>query len=306
MIQYIYSYFDKIRNRKIRRFGTLIVRTLVNIILPIYYRLSATPFLREQKKHSLVISLTSFPARINKVWIVIESLLRQTMQADRIILYLSENDFPNKEDELPYALKRLKKYGLEIVFVEGNLRSHKKWFYVFQDFRNEYVITADDDIIYPTDMIKLLWEAHQKNPKMVIARYAKQIRFTSSGIAPYNTWGKVQNNPSYSISFGSGGGCLFPIRLIDKGIFAKDVFINICPNADDLWLYTFMRISNLKIYLLEGRSCSILNVQILHDSRLTTTNCGEGENDRQMACIMEYIKMKYGLTYKIFEDERNF
>lgn len=41
----------------------------------------------------IVVSLTSFPARIKKVHIVIESLLNQTIKPDKIILWLSKEQF---------------------------------------------------------------------------------------------------------------------------------------------------------------------------------------------------------------------
>ena len=303
MMQNLYTFFDRLSSPRISRIGTLCIRTLVNIIVPIYYRLSITPMLKSKQNNCLTVSLTSFPARINKVWIVIESLLRQKKKADRIVLYLSEVDFPDKT--LPKSLLRLKKKGVEIMFVEGNLRSHKKWYYAFQDYRNEYVVTADDDIVYPSNMLVDLWNAHLHFPSMGIARYAKQVMFTLSGVAPYNTWGKVKNNPSASISFGSGGGYLFPVRNLNKGIFAIDVFMEICPNADDLWLYTFMCISGMRTYLINGETCSIINIQIRHDSRLTVSNCMEGGNDLQLAGILDYIKTKYGLTIEIFKDVDN-
>jgi len=213
--------------------GMLLIRTIANIVVPLYYKLSDTPALNGKHDDCLTISLTSFPARIGKVWIGIESLLRQSLRADRIVLYLSEQDFPNKGNELPTSLLRQRKCGLEIVFVEGNLKSHKKWFYAFQDPRNEFVVTVDDDIIYPCNMIEELWKAHMSNPGMGIARYGKNVGRTPVGIAPYNTWGKVKINPSASISFGSGGGISF---LSEK-------FIRASSHGMSLWTYVLMRMT---------------------------------------------------------------
>ena len=52
----------------------------------------------------LIVSLTSFPARINTVHQVIESLLNQTKKADKIILWLAPEQFPNGEKDLPEKL----------------------------------------------------------------------------------------------------------------------------------------------------------------------------------------------------------
>lgn len=75
---------------------------------------------REQK---IIVSLTSFPKRIDTLWITIETLLRQSMKPDEIILWLAEEQF-NGIDSLPKALLEQQKRGLTIRFCD-DLRSHK-------------------------------------------------------------------------------------------------------------------------------------------------------------------------------------
>ena len=43
----------------------------------------------QKRQQKVIISLTSYPKRINTLWIVIETLLRQTMKLDEIILWLA-------------------------------------------------------------------------------------------------------------------------------------------------------------------------------------------------------------------------
>lgn len=299
----LYTFSEQFLKGKNKQLCSLCIRTLANIVLFVYYKITRTPCLKKSKGQDLLtISLTSFPVRIGRIWMVIESLLRQSKMADRIVLYLSKVDFPAEEKDLPDSLMQLVRYGLEIVFVEENLRSHKKYFYAFQDPRNEYVVTVDDDIIYPSNMIAKLWDSHIKHPNTVIARYAKSVAFTANGVAPYSAWRGVNYNPSSSLAFGSGGGTLFPVKKLTKDILLKDVFMTICPKADDLWLYTMVRVSGMKVYLVDNQICSILNVQIIHDERLQTENCGEGQNNIQFNNILCYINERYGLTYKLFEE----
>lgn len=42
-----------------------------------------------------------------------------------IVLYLSHEDFPKGKENLPETLLWFEYYGLEIKFVEDNIRSHK-------------------------------------------------------------------------------------------------------------------------------------------------------------------------------------
>ena len=55
----------------------------------------------------MVVSLTTFPLRIGKVHLTIQSILRQSRPADRILLWLSKEEFP-EEAQLPANLLRLK------------------------------------------------------------------------------------------------------------------------------------------------------------------------------------------------------
>ena len=76
----------------------------------------------------IIVSFTSYPPRIKSVHRVVESLYRQTVKADEIILYLSLDEFPKVEAELPEKLRRMiGQGGFRIAWVCGNLKSHKKY-----------------------------------------------------------------------------------------------------------------------------------------------------------------------------------
>jgi len=59
----------------------------------------------------LIVSLTTFSGRIQIVHKTIESLLNQTVKADRILLWLSEEEF--NLDDIPEILKLQEKRGLD-------------------------------------------------------------------------------------------------------------------------------------------------------------------------------------------------
>ena len=63
-----------------------------------------------QRERKIIVSLTSFPARFEKLHLVIRSLLVQTMPPDAIILYLDDD-----VEELPDSLRKLEKYGLHLL-----------------------------------------------------------------------------------------------------------------------------------------------------------------------------------------------
>ena len=80
--------------------------------------------------HKIIISLTSYPARIHLVYKVIKSLMNQQEKADEIILWLSILEFPNQTDDLPENLRcMIGENGFHIEWVKENIKSHKKYFY---------------------------------------------------------------------------------------------------------------------------------------------------------------------------------
>ena len=71
----------------------------------------------KKRKEKIIVSLTSYPKRINVVWITIETLLQQTVKPDEVILWLADSQFKEIE-ELPEELKALQKRGLTIRFCD--------------------------------------------------------------------------------------------------------------------------------------------------------------------------------------------
>lgn len=106
----------------------------------------------------VVVCMTSWVKRINNVKPVVESIMKNTIQPDRLYLNLSTEEFKNREMDLP---KDLVDYfnsdeKLIINWVEGvNTKPMKKVFPVLKYLDDDdIIITADDDILFPYDLIE--------------------------------------------------------------------------------------------------------------------------------------------------------
>ena len=55
----------------------------------------------------IIVSVTSHPARIREVVLAIRTVYRQTRQPDKVILWLGEEKFPNRYEDLPEELLQL-------------------------------------------------------------------------------------------------------------------------------------------------------------------------------------------------------
>ena len=304
----IVDFFDKIytsikgRNKfiAILRFS---VRIMSNVIIPLVFRLSSGKIVNpaDKKLHKkVVVSLTSFPARIGRIWLVIECMLRQSVLPDKIILYLAQSQFPHKQVDLPQKLKNYINNGqIEVKFVE-DLRSHKKYFYSFQEYQDSLIILVDDDIFYPSYIVKQLLAEYKKHPDAVICSRGRTVRKDKEHFLPYKEWETLKSyaGPSAAIFHTSGGGTLYDPTVFVKDLFDKKVFLSYCKFADDVWLNIHLQRSNLKIVETPGYSeiLPILN----RSNALKHHNVVDGGNDVQLNNLIRY----YDLDEKqLFEDK---
>ena len=248
-----------------------------------------------------LVSLTTFPARIEKVWLTIESILQQKHKPDAIILWLYQGEF-NGKSSLPKKLLNLEKMGLQIRFCEDNLMPHKKYFYTMQEFPNACVITVDDDMIYPSDLLGNLIEAHKKFPSVICCSVARKINNGHAAMIPYNHWNDITEttNPGYNLLAIGAGGTLFPAGSLNKELFNVDVLKKLALRADDLWLKTMSLLNNTKIVCIAG-TYSRFPVPVIqkNNQRLMDGNIGQGQNDNVLNELLQY----YHIPVSAFESQ---
>ena len=195
-------------------------------------------------KKDITISLTSYPARIKTVHKTIETLLKQTIPANRIVLWLAPEQFPNKENDLPRPLLELKNKGLIINWYH-DICSYKKIIPALKEYPNSFIVTADDDLIYDKFWLEDLLFCHAIDPNTIWIHRGKKITFKNGGIIPYKKWKFSQHKEKKSILTlpNSGAGVLYPPNCFHKDIFSEDVIAPLIVLA----IYIVLRISCLLI-----------------------------------------------------------
>ena len=182
--------------------------------------------------NKIVVSLTTYNKRIHSINKVIESLNKQSVKPDVIVLYLYSKEFESID------LNINKQDNLVVKFVDENLKGHKKYFYAFQEYKDDIVITLDDDVYYHKDTIKKLLEFHKKYPKCVVANRTRFITMRDCEIEDYYRWEKnfPENYPSMLL-IGTGVlGILYPPHTFNEQIFDKENLIKYALDNDDMWL----------------------------------------------------------------------
>lgn len=185
------------------------------------------------KDNSLpIISLTSYPQRINTLWMVIDSIYYQTLLPQKIVLVLTKEEFPDGLVSLPYSIKRYLNKGLEIVFTDYNLRPHNKYYYSLKHIKENDVITVDDDLLYWPNTIELLYDIKKTHPDCICANRATQV-YEKDGHLSFRP---KYNSKGHSFIARGTGGVLYPPMFRPESLFDQEMIKRLSLNTDDNWL----------------------------------------------------------------------
>lgn len=269
-----------------------LVRACANRSLPVY--LAKTRLDVQKKTDSVIVSFTSFPARIDNVWQVVECMFRQTVQPAKILLWLSKEQFPTLES-VPLSLRERENDIFEIRMVEGDIRSHKKYYYVSKEYPDSLIFLIDDDIYYPIDILERTLKARKEYPDSVICNYGSHIRYNPDGsLKPYNLW-EPENGQSDAndLFFGSGGGTLLCPSELHSDLTNIEIARLLAPFADDVWLNSMVKLAGKPICMLKNGP--ILPIREPRNKVLWTSNVEEGGNDNQILAVRNYYIGTYSI-----------
>lgn len=280
------------------RIVRFLVMVIANSLLPVCFFLSPS-----KKKHScqdnnqIIVSLTSYPARINKVWLTIETLLRQSRKPSKIILWLSRNQFPGELKDLPKQLIRQMKRGLEIQFVEGNIRSHKKYYYVFRRYPQIPVFLIDDDILYPSNILSNSYQLFEKNRDCVVANFGFRYRWNLDNQYLDIVRDDLSPDEKTNAFFGSGGGTLLIPDSMASLLDPVGELMAMCPTADDIYLNGLARVANKPVMFASNNP--LLTI-IEKGATLLSENGSIGSvssrNAAQLRSFVSHCLSKYGIN----------
>ncbi len=281
---------------QMRRMARLTIKVLSNTLLPLTYKLCKPSGTDMRETIPVVVSLTSFPVRIGRIWIVIESILRQTVRPNRIILWLSREQFPNEEKDLPQNLLDQHCRGLDIRFVDGDIRSYKKFYYLIKEFQDILALTIDDDLLFPSYYLNNIYECYLRHPGKVIASFGfRYVWDDSFGYIKYIPQQIQPDESGHNLFLGTGGGTLFNTSWL-KNIDELDVILDLCPTADDIYFNSLIKRNGLAITFY--KNAPLLSITSENSSKLVDYNGDitdpDSVNGMQLKNIVNYCIDKFG------------
>lgn len=262
----------------------------------------------QKRERQIIVSLTSYPDRMYELKYTLYSLLHQTLKPDQIILWLAEEQFPNKEADIAPSLLALQENGLSIMWCE-DIRSYKKLVPALERFPEEIIVTADDDFYYPENWLELLYHSYLENPDCINCHRAHRVQVAGNRFAPYNSWPKKvsEEQPVYQVFPTNGGGTLFPPHKLHQDILRRDYFMEIAPNADDIWFWAMCLLKGTKIKVVKDgiKQPAAINwsreLGMTDETTLYQSNGAQRQND----VYLDRILTRYPELLTILQEEEH-
>lgn len=247
---------------------------------------------RYYDKGEVICSMTTIPERLPILHHSILSILHQTIRPNKVVVYLGVELF--KEHQLTKELEELERYGVEYRFV-SDVRVHTKYYYAFQEFRDKYVMTFDDDQLYRKDLLENLLKMSEIYNQHVICARAHGIQGSVDGnYSAYSNWSweTYKKGPTHVVLPTGVGGVLYRPNIFSEKLFEKELFLKLSPNADDLWLKAVELYSGIPTVMVPLKLSSV-NVDNSQQISLQSINVHQNRNDEYWMNLTEYFGINY-------------
>lgn len=282
---------------KIKKSLSSFLNYIRRIILPIFLSIKVNVlfFLKKNNKkvnhgltNELILSLTSYPSRFKTLHLTLKCLLLQDMSVDKIILWIEDKHF----SFLPRDVLNLKQYGLEIRTTKEDIKSYIKIIPTLRNYPTANIVTVDDDLYYPRNMISSLILKQRSKPNHVIANRTHLMKFHDNGtLKSYNDWDEetFDENNLFNNFFTTGAGVLFPPSCFHEDVAKSNLFKKLAPNADDVWLNWMLYICKYPVFV-SGNKFELIEWHGTQTISLKQTNTIENtyNNDSQIMNMINH------------------
>lgn len=242
----------------------------------------------------LIVSLTSYGNKLNSVYLTVESLLNQTLKPNRIILWLDQERYTDRNN-IPLSLQKQEERGLEIALCK-DVRSYTKLVPALLKYPDSIIITTDDDMIYPIDFVERLFRAYQRNPKKIYCYRGHYLMFNSDGTPkPYLEWVNkgAKGSDIYNVPTGVSG-VIYPPHCYHEDMLNDELFLKLCPHADDVWFKVMTYLKGTVCEKIDSFNYDKLFVPLDVDNStsLQNINVVNGGNDEQIRKVFKYYNIR--------------
>lgn len=260
----------------------------------------------ENRQQKVIVSFTSYSQRFKLLPLCIKSIKEQTFPL-KTFLILSETD---------KSQYNLNISDINIIIVKENLKSHKKYFYTMQKFRDYAIITLDDDTYYARDTFENLYNSYLEYPNLVSGRRCHLMTYKQNKeLKNYFEWNhKVTNikEPNFDLFFTGKGGVLYPPDIFNINENSL-IMINETFTGDDFTLKFFAiekgisskwainnNINGLSVSMPKINSLSLFDYnKIINNKYIKNINIAINHTLLNNLCV-SFKNIQTGLTIYLF------
>ena len=184
----------------------------------------------------VVVSMTSYPARIKFAWISLETLFRQKYESFAVVLILARAQFPT--GRLPKRIRRLQERGLAVIWVNQDGKSADHIWPAYSRFRHARIVSVDDDKFFPPELLAQLTAESDSSPGVIVGARGWEMAEARGSVAFGENWVRAnRSSPSSLLFIPPGNGSLFPPGSLPEMAGDYDLMREVCPSADDVWFW---------------------------------------------------------------------
>ena len=246
---------------------------------------------KPKEAESFIVSMTSHAGRFHSLGDFFRNFELQELLPKMTILYLTQYD--------SNILATLDVYIPKFVTIRlcEDLGPGQKLIPAMRDFPTTNIITVDDDVIYPKDLIKRLVSYSKEFPKNIIAGRAHIVTLDENfKPSKYSDWNQkiLTFNGSHKLLFPTGVGMvLYPPKSLHPDVFDTDFYVENCLFQDDIWFYIQAIRAGTEACLLPGDNW----LEYLPETQLSglwETRNSKGGNDFSMQLLLKkYSDFKF-------------
>jgi hypothetical protein len=154
-------------------------------------------------------------------------------------------------------------------------------------------------VLYPQHWLKRLYEAHRKEPGYVYCHRAHLIEKGADGkLKYYHEWSWCSpgvKGPSHHLFPTGVGGVLYPPGSLHTEVLNHELFLRICPTADDVWLKAMSLLNDVACKKVASSSMRIYNIRGVQKNNLWSINTARSDaisrNDQQIQAVFTHYDL---------------
>lgn len=201
-----------------------------------------------ERNPNFIVSVTSFGTRLNELLpTVIYDMSKQTRRDFKLVITLNREDYDNLNNE--FIIHLVNNGYAEVIIADEHYKSHLKYFYAMQKYKNLPIVTIDDDTILPSTAFEELMRSYETyGPDFVHARQAFEIRGFDKPIIGSRTV-FMDEAPSHKFCAEGFCGVLYPPNIFGD-FYNNQKEIELIKNLitdDDIYLKGLEIRKNVKV-----------------------------------------------------------